>query len=313
MEHRHGWGAGVGLCRPRPRAMARAPVTLGTKDQGAVRWAWPFLSSLLPSADSLLLSLLRRPSWWFCAFPYSFLIFVYDEIRKLILRRNPGGEGLTRVEVGGWGEWGRAAGGGGGRAPPGDDANLTVCPLLPPLPPPLLPSALSLHPLGTSSLCPSLRASSFLCLSLCLCPFGLLSVSLSLSLCLCVSPCPSLPALFPPLSLQVGWRRKPTTDLSPTTSRVSFLPLRAQDRPLQCPSFCILGGGALSPRGPAPSSDLPPPSPTPRPLAGFSPRPRPRPLPLSPPSLLCVSVPLLLTPASQTPPWTLFYSPSPPG
>uniref|UniRef100_A0AAY4DK62 Sodium/potassium-transporting ATPase subunit alpha n=1 Tax=Denticeps clupeoides TaxID=299321 RepID=A0AAY4DK62_9TELE len=31
------------------------------------------------------------PSWWFCAFPYSFLIFVYDEIRKLILRRNPGG------------------------------------------------------------------------------------------------------------------------------------------------------------------------------------------------------------------------------
>ncbi|NXF27784.1 AT1A3 ATPase, partial [Rhodinocichla rosea] len=34
-----------------------------------------------------------RPSWWFCAFPYSFLIFVYDEIRKLILRRNPGGLG----------------------------------------------------------------------------------------------------------------------------------------------------------------------------------------------------------------------------
>uniref|UniRef100_A0A8D0AU13 Sodium/potassium-transporting ATPase subunit alpha n=1 Tax=Sander lucioperca TaxID=283035 RepID=A0A8D0AU13_SANLU len=32
-----------------------------------------------------------RPSWWFCAFPYSFLIFVYDEIRKLLLRRNPGG------------------------------------------------------------------------------------------------------------------------------------------------------------------------------------------------------------------------------
>uniref|UniRef100_A0A674PIL7 Sodium/potassium-transporting ATPase subunit alpha n=1 Tax=Takifugu rubripes TaxID=31033 RepID=A0A674PIL7_TAKRU len=30
-------------------------------------------------------------NWWFCAFPYSFLIFVYDEVRKLILRRNPGG------------------------------------------------------------------------------------------------------------------------------------------------------------------------------------------------------------------------------
>uniref|UniRef100_A0A8C9T326 Sodium/potassium-transporting ATPase subunit alpha n=1 Tax=Scleropages formosus TaxID=113540 RepID=A0A8C9T326_SCLFO len=33
-----------------------------------------------------------KPSWWFCAFPYSFLIFVYDEIRKLLLRRNPGGK-----------------------------------------------------------------------------------------------------------------------------------------------------------------------------------------------------------------------------
>uniref|UniRef100_A0A671P4Q0 Sodium/potassium-transporting ATPase subunit alpha n=1 Tax=Sinocyclocheilus anshuiensis TaxID=1608454 RepID=A0A671P4Q0_9TELE len=32
-----------------------------------------------------------RIMWWFCAFPYSLLIFVYDEIRKLILRRNPGG------------------------------------------------------------------------------------------------------------------------------------------------------------------------------------------------------------------------------
>ncbi|GAA6094893.1 sodium/potassium-transporting ATPase subunit alpha-1b [Tachysurus ichikawai] len=32
-----------------------------------------------------------KPNWWFCAFPYSLLIFVYDEIRKLILRRYPGG------------------------------------------------------------------------------------------------------------------------------------------------------------------------------------------------------------------------------
>ncbi|KAM4644546.1 LOW QUALITY PROTEIN: sodium/potassium-transporting ATPase subunit alpha-2-like [Amazona ochrocephala] len=30
-------------------------------------------------------------SWWFCAFPYSLLIFAYDEVRKLILRRYPGG------------------------------------------------------------------------------------------------------------------------------------------------------------------------------------------------------------------------------
>lgn len=39
----------------------------------------------------LLLVLVHRPTWWFCAFPYSFLIFVYDEIRKLLIRRNPGG------------------------------------------------------------------------------------------------------------------------------------------------------------------------------------------------------------------------------
>ncbi|XP_026513790.1 sodium/potassium-transporting ATPase subunit alpha-2 [Terrapene carolina triunguis] len=33
----------------------------------------------------------HRVTWWFCAFPYSLLIFVYDEVRKLILRRYPGG------------------------------------------------------------------------------------------------------------------------------------------------------------------------------------------------------------------------------
>lgn len=51
----------------------------------------PVLEGSAASPLTLFLSLLR-PSWWFCAFPYSFLIFVYDEIRKLILRRNPGGE-----------------------------------------------------------------------------------------------------------------------------------------------------------------------------------------------------------------------------
>uniref|UniRef100_A0A8B9KUA6 Sodium/potassium-transporting ATPase subunit alpha n=1 Tax=Astyanax mexicanus TaxID=7994 RepID=A0A8B9KUA6_ASTMX len=47
----------------------------------------------------LVLFLLSRPSWWFCAFPYSFLIFVYDEIRKLLLRRNPGGKSLARLII----------------------------------------------------------------------------------------------------------------------------------------------------------------------------------------------------------------------
>lgn len=36
-----------------------------------------------------------RILWWFCAFPYSLLIFIYDEVRKFILRRNPGGELLS--------------------------------------------------------------------------------------------------------------------------------------------------------------------------------------------------------------------------
>uniref|UniRef100_A0A8C5KC08 ATPase, Na+/K+ transporting, alpha 3 polypeptide n=1 Tax=Jaculus jaculus TaxID=51337 RepID=A0A8C5KC08_JACJA len=54
--------------------------------------------SYCPGMDVALRMYPLKPSWWFCAFPYSFLIFVYDEIRKLILRRNPGGEGLARGE-----------------------------------------------------------------------------------------------------------------------------------------------------------------------------------------------------------------------
>ena len=32
-----------------------------------------------------------RINWWFTALPYSILIFIYDETRKLILRKSPGG------------------------------------------------------------------------------------------------------------------------------------------------------------------------------------------------------------------------------
>ncbi|XP_072325188.1 sodium/potassium-transporting ATPase subunit alpha-3b isoform X1 [Scyliorhinus torazame] len=49
------------------------------------------LLSYCPGMDIALRMYPLKPNWWFCAFPYSFLIFVYDEIRKLILRRNPGG------------------------------------------------------------------------------------------------------------------------------------------------------------------------------------------------------------------------------
>uniref|UniRef100_A0A8C2LRA5 Sodium/potassium-transporting ATPase subunit alpha n=1 Tax=Cricetulus griseus TaxID=10029 RepID=A0A8C2LRA5_CRIGR len=70
--------------------------------------------SYCPGMDVALRMYPLKPSWWFCAFPYSFLIFVYDEIRKLILRRNPGGEGcLARGTVG----WEGGAEGGGSLPP----------------------------------------------------------------------------------------------------------------------------------------------------------------------------------------------------
>uniref|UniRef100_A0A673MFP8 Sodium/potassium-transporting ATPase subunit alpha n=1 Tax=Sinocyclocheilus rhinocerous TaxID=307959 RepID=A0A673MFP8_9TELE len=47
--------------------------------------------SYCPGMDVALRMYPLKPSWWFCAFPYSLLIFIYDEIRKLIIRRSPGG------------------------------------------------------------------------------------------------------------------------------------------------------------------------------------------------------------------------------
>uniref|UniRef100_A0A8C6WTX9 Sodium/potassium-transporting ATPase subunit alpha n=1 Tax=Neogobius melanostomus TaxID=47308 RepID=A0A8C6WTX9_9GOBI len=46
--------------------------------------------SYCPGMDVALRMYPLKPNWWFCAFPYSLLIFIYDEIRKLILRRSPG-------------------------------------------------------------------------------------------------------------------------------------------------------------------------------------------------------------------------------
>jgi len=37
--------------------------------------------------------------WWFCAFPYSLLIFIYDEIRKYLLRKNPGGKFIFIIHI----------------------------------------------------------------------------------------------------------------------------------------------------------------------------------------------------------------------
>ncbi|KAM6948789.1 sodium/potassium-transporting ATPase subunit alpha-2 [Aplochiton taeniatus] len=47
--------------------------------------------SYCPGMDIALRMYPLKVSWWFCAFPYSLLIFIYDEIRKCIIRMSPGG------------------------------------------------------------------------------------------------------------------------------------------------------------------------------------------------------------------------------
>ncbi|XP_035764447.1 sodium/potassium-transporting ATPase subunit alpha-1-like [Neolamprologus brichardi] len=47
--------------------------------------------SYCPGMDIAIRMYPMKPMWWFCSVPYSFLIFIYDEVRKYILRRTPGG------------------------------------------------------------------------------------------------------------------------------------------------------------------------------------------------------------------------------
>ncbi|XP_072369891.1 sodium/potassium-transporting ATPase subunit alpha isoform X2 [Scyliorhinus torazame] len=47
--------------------------------------------SYCPGTDIALRMYPLKPNWWFCAFPYSLIIFLYDEMRRFIIRRNPGG------------------------------------------------------------------------------------------------------------------------------------------------------------------------------------------------------------------------------
>ncbi|OBS76405.1 hypothetical protein A6R68_17143, partial [Neotoma lepida] len=52
-----------------------------------------FLAAFLSYTPGMDVSLRMYPlkiNWWFCALPYSILIFIYDEVRKLIIRRRPG-------------------------------------------------------------------------------------------------------------------------------------------------------------------------------------------------------------------------------
>jgi sodium/potassium-transporting ATPase subunit alpha len=47
--------------------------------------------SYTPGMDKMLRMYPLKINWWIPAMPFSLLIFVYDEIRRFILRRNPGG------------------------------------------------------------------------------------------------------------------------------------------------------------------------------------------------------------------------------
>jgi sodium/potassium-transporting ATPase subunit alpha len=47
--------------------------------------------SYTPGLENGLRMFPLRPGWWFTALPFSILIFVYDETRRFLLRRNPGG------------------------------------------------------------------------------------------------------------------------------------------------------------------------------------------------------------------------------
>jgi sodium/potassium-transporting ATPase subunit alpha len=52
------------------------------------------LAALIQYTPGLNTGLRLRPmnaSWWFIAIPFSILIFVYDEMRRYLIRRNPGG------------------------------------------------------------------------------------------------------------------------------------------------------------------------------------------------------------------------------
>ena len=47
--------------------------------------------SYTPGMDKFLRMYPLKFNWWIPAIPFSALIFAYDEIRKYLLRRNPGG------------------------------------------------------------------------------------------------------------------------------------------------------------------------------------------------------------------------------
>jgi sodium/potassium-transporting ATPase subunit alpha len=47
--------------------------------------------SYIPGMDKGLKMYPLKINWWFPAIPFSVLIFIFDEVRKWILRQTPGG------------------------------------------------------------------------------------------------------------------------------------------------------------------------------------------------------------------------------
>merc|ERR1711923_24061 len=74
---------------------------LSVFQQGMKNWVMNFglvfetllaaFMSYTPGMDKGLKMYPLKFNWWFPAFPFSLLIFVFDEIRKYLLRQNPGG------------------------------------------------------------------------------------------------------------------------------------------------------------------------------------------------------------------------------
>ena len=53
-----------------------------------------FLAAFLaycPGTDAMLRMFPLDWTWWFIPMPFSLIIFLYDEIRKMLVRKNPGG------------------------------------------------------------------------------------------------------------------------------------------------------------------------------------------------------------------------------
>ncbi|KAK6485592.1 sodium/potassium-transporting ATPase subunit alpha-1-like [Huso huso] len=79
------------ICKTRKNSvfqqgMKNNVLTLGLFEETALA---AFLS-YCPGMDVALRMYPLKPTWWVCALPFAVIVFIYDEIRKVIIRRSPG-------------------------------------------------------------------------------------------------------------------------------------------------------------------------------------------------------------------------------